>query len=183
MLPALFGGDAPTAQAVIQGLCVITFVVLATVGGVRDVASFTIPNWISLGILAAFAVAVMAGYTAPANLPGHVGAAAVVFASGLVLFHFTVFGGGDVKLMSAAALWSGFSGLADLVLLIACFGGLLSLALLAGRLLPARVMRAHAGLERLVSGRHGIPYGVAIAAGVVTDFIVLPLLLVGQTSS
>lgn len=182
MLPVLFGGEAPTVQAVIQGLCVITFAVLAMVGGVRDLASFTIPNWISLGILAAFAVAVMAGYRAPADLPGHLGAAAVVFAAGLVLFHCNVFGGGDVKLMTAAALWSGFSGLANLVLLVACFGGLLALALLAGRLLPAGVMRASAGLERLVSGRHGMPYGVAIAAGVVTEFIVLPL-VAGQAVS
>lgn len=182
MLPVLFGGDAPTAPVVIQGLCVVTFAVLAMVGGVRDVASFTIPNWISLGILAAFAVAMVAGYRAPADLPGHIGAAVVVFALGLVLFHFNVFGGGDVKLMSASALWSGFGGLADLVLLIACFGGLLALALLAGRLLPARVMQANAGLERLVSGRHGMPYGVAIAVGVVAHFIVLPL-IAGQAVS
>jgi len=182
VLSVLSGGDALTASAVVQGVSVFAFIALAIYGGCRDVASFTIPNWISLGIVAAFGVAVVAGQSAPAQVPEHMGAALVVFTVGLALFHFGVFGGGDVKLMSAAALWTGFGGLADLVLAVACFGGVLTLALLAGRALPARLTTAHPGLERLVSGRHGVPYGVAIAAGVVTNFIVLPLIS-GQTLS
>jgi prepilin peptidase CpaA len=182
VLSFLSGGDALTASAAVQELSVIAFVALAIYGGCRDVASFTIPNWISLGIVAAFVVAVVAGQIAPAQVPGHVGAAVVVFAVGLALFHFRVFGGGDVKLMSAAALWTGFGGLADLVLMVACFGGVLTLALLAGRALPTRFTSGHAVLERLVSGRHGVPYGLAIAAGVLTAFIVLPL-VAGQAIS
>ncbi|MGC2857161.1 A24 family peptidase [Novispirillum sp. DQ9] len=176
MLSVLFGGEALTAQGVVQGLSVAAFVALAIYGGCRDVASFTIPNWVSVGIVAAFAAAALAGAPAPSRLPGHAAAAVAVFAVGVVLFHFNVFGGGDVKLMSAAALWTGFGGLAELVLAVACFGGLLTLALLAGRALPRRLLTTHAGLARLVSGRHGVPYGIAIAAGVVTTFIVLPLL-------
>lgn len=176
MLETLFGGEALTAQAAVHGLSVAAFAGLAIYGGVRDVASFTIPNRVSVGIVAAFAVATLGGHPAPADLPGHVGAAVLVFAVGVVLFHVGVFGGGDVKLMSAAALWAGFSDLAPLALSVACFGGVLTLALLAGRALPSRFLAAHAGLARLVSGRHGVPYGLAIAAGVVAVFIVLPLM-------
>lgn len=182
MFEVLFGGEALTAQMVVQALSVAAFAGLAIYGGVRDVASFTIPNWVSLGIVAAFAVAALSGHPAPSDLPGHVGAAIAVFVAGLVLFHFNVFGGGDVKLMSAAALWAGFSDLAALVLAVACFGGVLTLALLAGRALPNRLLAAHAGLARLVSGRHGVPYGIAIAAGVVAIFIV-PRLIGGGTTS
>lgn len=176
-MPAdLIGGSAVAADIVVHGMSVGAFVVLALYGAFRDAVSFTIPNWISVGIVMAFAVTVLAGHPAPARLPGHVAAAALVFAVGLVLFHFRVFGGGDVKLMSAAALWAGFGQLAELVLLVAVFGGILTLALLAGRALPSRLVAGHAGLERLVSGRHGVPYGIAIAAGVLVNFIVLPVL-------
>lgn len=183
----LVTGHALTAQAAVHGLSVAAFAALALYGGLRDVASFIIPDWVSLGIVAAFGVAALAGHPAPGDLPGHAGAALAVFAVGVVLFHAGVFGGGDVKLMSAAALWAGVSDLAVLALSVACFGGVLSVALLAGRalstrFLSTRYLAAHGGLERLLSGRCGVPYGIAIAAGVIAVFVVLPLLGRGATS-
>lgn len=169
-----------TVDLAVRGVALAVFATLALYGGLRDIASFTIPNRVSLGIVAAFGVAVLAGHPPPTALAGHVGAAVVVFAVGWGLFHFNIFGGGDVKLMSAAALWAGFGQLAGLVLLVACFGGLLTLAMLAGRLLPTTVTAAHPVVSRLVSGQHGVPYGMAIAAAVWTNFIVLPLVL-GRT--
>ena len=73
-----------------------------------DVVTFRIPNWANLGLVAAFPV-----FAGAAALSGvdvfwleHLGAAAIVFAVGLGMFFARTLGGGDVKLLSAAALWS-----------------------------------------------------------------------------
>lgn len=174
-----FLGDAElTAEVAVRALAVAAFIGLSLAGALRDAASFTIPDWVSIGIVAAFGVAVLTGHPPPSRLAGHVGAALVVFAIGWALFHVRVFGGGDVKMMSAVALWAGFGQLAGLVFLIALFGGLLTVALLAARVtVPAAVLATRPTLHRLIDGRHGVPYGIAIAAGVLTNFVLLPLLL------
>lgn len=168
------GGATSVVSAVVQSLSVAIFVALAVYGGVRDVATYTIPNWIPLAISGAFAASVLAGRPSVEVAALHVAAAAAVFAGGLVLFHFNALGGGDVKLMAAAALWTGFSGLPGFVLLVTCYGGLLTLVLLTGRTLPVRLRHGHPAVERLVSGRQGVPYGLAIAAGVLTIVVAQP---------
>ena len=42
-------------------------------------------------------------------------------------------GGGDAKLAAATALWLGFEGLGDYLLVASIFGGALTLAILAAR--------------------------------------------------
>ena len=128
---------------------------------VSDLTRYEIPNRVSLAVVAAFAL------TLP-ELPvwtslAHVSAALVLFALGTVLFVANIWGGGDVKLLAATTLWSGWSGLASFLLLTALTGALLALSLLIlRRALPA--MPAGRWYSRLLSPAEGIPYGVAIAA-------------------
>ena len=89
---------------------------------------------------------------------------AAVLAAGTVLFNRGWMGGGDIKLMAAAALWFDLSSGWKLLVTIAIAGGIETLLILALRKLnwPERVR------QKVLPLRHGegIPYGIAIALGV-----------------
>ncbi len=147
----------------------IVFLGLSTYATYSDVARYRIANWISLAILADFifiaAIAGLSGAVDPWLVAERLGAGAVMLIVGFALFAAGVFGGGDAKLIAASALWFGWSGLFRYVVLVALIGGLLALIILGLR----RFARNPAGsgpewLNKLRSGDHGIPYGVAIAA-------------------
>lgn len=128
-----------------------------------DIRRFVIPNWISLSVLALGLI-----YVVVADAPhwtGHGLAALLVFAVGVVLFALRLLGGGDVKLMTAISLWSGFDFLMGFSVVTALAGGALSLFYLV------RAIRGHKadGVGAVLKAR--IPYGVAIAAGGVYVFI------------
>jgi prepilin peptidase CpaA len=79
-------------------------------------------------------------------------AATAVFLAGAVAFRFRLLGGGDVKLIAAAALWLGAAALGPFLLATALAGGALAIGFLLTRHLR----------EGLAAG---LPYGIAIAAG------------------
>jgi prepilin peptidase CpaA len=139
-----------------------------------DVVTFRIPNWANLGLVAAFPV-----FAGAAALSGvdvfwleHLGAAAIVFAVGLGMFFARTLGGGDVKLLTAAALWVGMKGLLPLIVWVGLSGGALVLVLLLLRrnLLPIVAWaspRVPQSLPRVLTTGEKVPYGVAIAAGTI----------------
>ena len=146
-------------------------ILLAAAAG-WDLASFTIPNFISLIAVALFAVFALAvGLSLPA-IGWHLLAGVTGLFVGFTLFALGWIGGGDAKLFAAVLLWLGFSDLLPYALLASIFGGVLTLALLFARQwpLPARLTR-HDWILRLHDAKSGIPYGVALAAGA---FILLP---------
>lgn len=131
--------------------------VLALLDACRsDLAAFRIPNRCSLMIACAFLVAALAGGMPLEGVALALAAGAAVFAGGAALFALKVWGGGDVKLAAAVALWTGFGGLPRFLLVMALAGGVLAVAVLA-----LRRLRPEA---RLASAGH-LPYGLAIAAG------------------
>lgn len=137
-----------------------------------DIASFTIPNFLQLALIAAFAAFVVAAGLAPALIGGHLLAGFVGLAIGFTLFALGYVGGGDAKLFAVVALWLGFRNLLDFTLVAAVMGGGLSLLILAMRSLPLPAMLGgQAWIARLHDAKGGIPYGVALAAAA---FIVLP---------
>ncbi|HWA91224.1 MAG TPA: prepilin peptidase [Rhizomicrobium sp.] len=137
-----------------------------------DIASFTIPNALSLVLIAAFAL-----YAALVGMPlGPIGlhllAGAIGLAAGFTLFALGHVGGGDAKLFACIALWLGFSSLLEFTLVASVFGGGLALLLLTLRNVPLPASLAGQGwIVRLHDSRSGIPYGVALAAGAL---VVLP---------
>lgn len=128
-----------------------------------DVARFEIPNRIPAGLALLFPLwAALAGASGATFLwHAAVGAAALV--AGALLFFARVLGGGDAKLIAAAALWVGPSGLPGFLLGTALLGGVLALALVLFRLLPEPVWAPEGGwLRRLHARRREAPYAVAI---------------------
>jgi prepilin peptidase CpaA len=137
-----------------------------------DIASFTIPNFLQLALIAAFCVFAFAIGMAPAAIGGHLLAGFVGLAIGFTLFALGYIGGGDAKLFACVALWFGFVNFVDYALVAAIMGGALTLLILGMRSLPLPAyLDAQAWIRRLHDAKGGIPYGVALAAGA---FLILP---------
>jgi prepilin peptidase CpaA len=139
-------------------------------GAISDLRRFRIPNRVPLWLLAAFvpmaAVAAQEqGQGQGQEWIGHLCVGLALFALGTLLFALKVWGGGDAKMLAAAGLVVGPSGLARFLLVMALTGGVLAtIALLARRvpLGPPGPLRRWG--ERLAASG-AVPYGVAIAAG------------------
>ncbi|HXC54270.1 MAG TPA: prepilin peptidase [Rhizomicrobium sp.] len=153
-------------------LILIVLPVLLALAAGWDLASFTIPNYLQLALIAAFAVFVVAIGMTPGAIGGHLLAGFVGLAIGFTLFALGYIGGGDAKLFACIVLWLGFHNLLDYTLVAAVMGGALSLSLLSLRRLPLPpLLGAQAWIARLHDAKAGIPYGVALAAGA---FVILP---------
>jgi prepilin peptidase CpaA len=149
-------------------LVLVALPALLTVAAGWDLASFTIPNFLSIALTALFAVfAVTVGLSWHAA-GWHLLAGLVGLCIGFALFALRYIGGGDAKLFAAVALWLGFSDLLPYALLASVFGGALTLGLLVVRRwpLPAMLLN-YPWIVKLHDSRSGIPYGVALAAGAV----------------
>ena len=119
----------------------------------------------SIALCAAWLLHIAAAAGGPVLAP--LGVALAVFAVGAALFACGWLGGGDVKLLAAAALWAGPAGLPQLLILTGVIGGALALFLLnpAGRQLAfAARMMIGGGVPPAGTGiETPVPYGVAIA--------------------
>jgi prepilin peptidase CpaA len=155
-----------------QLLLLILCPALLIVAALKDVTTYTIPNWISLALIAGFfptALALGLGGSA-IGLHAAIGAAALV--AGMVMFALGWIGGGDAKVFAAAALWLGWPASATFLLVTALAGGGLALTLLAMRsmLLRRYVSAGPPWLSRLAEPGENVPYGLAICIGGLTAF-------------
>jgi len=151
------------------------FPLLVLVAAVKDAATYTIPNWISLALLAAFIPA--AGVAWLAQVPWSVLAVCVgvgfaALMAGMAMFAFGWIGGGDAKLLAASALWLGLPGLAPFLFWTALAGGGLAMLLLVARYHGVQFLgpNAPSWLVRLFGRKADVPYGVAIAFGALMAF-------------
>jgi prepilin peptidase CpaA len=152
--------------AVVFTSCVVLAGLLVVVAAISDLLTMTIPNRIPLALVALFAVAATTGVMSPAAVGLSVATGVALFLVGVALFAAGVFGGGDAKLMPAVALFLGPMAVSPFILHTAVAGGILALLVLVARRapLPAGV-RGRPWIDRLMTPRGGIPYGIAIAWG------------------
>lgn len=148
-----------------------TLVALLVCAAISDARRFIIPNFISIGVAVLFFIA---WFILPVQTPilSHIGSALLVLIIGMLLFRFRLFGGGDVKLWAAAALWFGFGAFYTQVMYISLVGGLLGIILYVARISVARWHGAKRGVQvsalpQLLQDGAAVPYGVAIAAGTI----------------
>lgn len=140
------------------------FPVAMAFAGAMDLFTMTIPNRVSIALIAAFAVAAVVVGMPLMTIADHVAAGALFLVVGIVMFSLGWLGGGDAKLLAAAALWLGFANVMPYLLMVAVLGGVLAAALLAFRatLPPAWMIRQEWAM-RLHDRQGGIPYGMALA--------------------
>jgi prepilin peptidase CpaA len=148
--------DAPQWLALLLALLLI-------VAAIEDAARLRISNWTSLAILvAAFAAVVIEG--PEPELWQNIVVFGVILGIGTLLFAVGKLGGGDVKLLAVSGLWFDIMGALNMLLYVFLAGGALALLILALRFFKwsdAVRERVH-----LLKPQGGIPYGVAIATGV-----------------
>ena len=142
------------------------FPALMAFAAANDLFTMTIPNRISLALVAGFFVLAIASGMAASEMLMHLAAGGSVLAAAFVCFAFGWIGGGDAKVAAAAALWFGFGHLLNYLVYASVFGGALTLLLLQFRQWPLPyALAGQVWLLKLHAKDSGIPYGVALAVG------------------
>jgi prepilin peptidase CpaA len=139
---------------------------LMSIAGIGDFLTFRIPNWLSaLVALAFFPMAWLTGM--PLEMVGyHAAAGVVLLVIGFSLFAGGVFGGGDAKLMAAAAMWFGFADVTAFIVYTALSGGLFAIAITVWNAFQMDAeIRDLGWMKWLFRHKPDIPYGLAFAAG------------------
>ncbi|MGH6965225.1 MAG: A24 family peptidase [Phenylobacterium sp.] len=156
----------------LQTLPLLVFSALVITGALRDLVTYTIPNWLSVALVAGFPIAALAmGLPLPTiSLHFAIGVAALI--AGMAMFALRWIGGGDAKLFAAAALWLGWPALMTYLAVTGLAGGALAVGLLGLRspLLRGYVLSGPAWFVRLAEPDENVPYGVAIAVGALVAF-------------
>jgi prepilin peptidase CpaA len=138
--------------------------------GMTDVRSFTITNRTNLTIAISFFALSLPMGMQMGEFAGHFYVGLITFSIAILLFFLGIFGGGDAKLMGAAALWLGPAAIQPFVFYTALSGGLLALVLWAGRKVSAKLglPKQPRWARRLLRKQSAVPYGVALAIGAIS---------------
>lgn len=159
-------------MAILNSAFMAFFVILVLYSAWSDARELRIPNWVSMALMAGFAGSALGVGVSLEMVAWHLAAGAVTLVFGFALFAFGYFGGGDAKLMAVSALWIGWDNLIFFVFAVVMVGGVLSIAVVVLRkglgLWPDWVIKS---AEGLFTPDKAVPYGIAIAAGVL---LVLP---------
>lgn len=133
------------------------------IAAVVDVVRFEIPDSCSLAVLI---LAGVFGLLTPGFVWwSHIAAPGLMFAFGLLAFSRGWLGGGDIKLLTAIAAWTGLSGLPLMFVATSVAGGVMTLGLMLLRFTLTSVGTS-VTIGPLRPGAP-IPYAVAIAVGTV----------------
>jgi prepilin peptidase CpaA len=148
-----------------------------------DLFTMTIPNRISVILIASFLVLAPFSGLGLEMIGMHLTGAAIVFSACFALFAFNVMGGGDAKLLSATALWFGLNeSLLFLMIDVAMIGGLITLLILLVRTQSNAILAIGLPIPNSVLLAKKIPYGIAIAIGGFMAFPSSPLFLAALES-
>ncbi len=152
------------------------FPLLLLCGALWDLLTMQIPNWVSLALLICFLAYSALAPLSVAEVSSHLGLGLAVLLIGAFLFAKGLVGGGDIKLLAAAAVWIGWTYFPLYLVATALIGGVLAVLLLAFRRLHLPAPWAPVGwLKRLHDPKTGLPYGIAIGIGGVLVFRHVPL--------
>lgn len=147
-------------------LLIAVFPLLVITAALKDVTSFTIPNWLTVSLVVAFYPAALVAGASLATIGVCTLVGAVALLVGMGMFAMGWMGGGDAKLLAGCALWMGWPTVLPFLLAAALAGGALALVLMQMRseLLRPWLERGPAWIGRLATGPDA-PYGLAIAVG------------------
>jgi prepilin peptidase CpaA len=162
----------------LQNLITLVGIALFIVAAYSDVKSFRIPNSL-VATVALLGVVRLIVIGNPSVALYTVGDSFIVLAIAFALFWQGFIGGGDAKLIAAAALLVGYNDLLPFLMFMGICGAVISLAALAiHKYLPLYVGPRLATL--LPKAKLAVPYGIAIAiAGSVTLLFQTPLSFIG----
>ena len=144
------------------------FVLILLACALYDLTSLRIPNYLNAMLVALFAV-VVAARPGGVDLVGHGSVFLGVLAFGCFCFYRGYWGGGDVKLYAAAALWMGPELIISFVVCVSVLAGVFAVCLLTLRRLLAmpvltnRSWLAAVARPRVLAVGEGIPFAVPLS--------------------
>lgn len=164
----------PAAIMVIFPLCM-------AMAACSDLLTMTIPNRLSVVLIASFlAIAPFAGL-GPVDIAMHLGAGAAVFGVCFALFAFGIMGGGDAKILTASAIWFGFNeSLVTYMIWVSIFGGVLSIVILLMRSQHNLILAYGIPMPETMLHKKKVPYGIAIGAAAFLAYPSSPLMLLAH---
>lgn len=152
--------------------------VCLAIAALTDFFEMTIPNWISIALIAAFVIIVPFSGLSPMTIAWHFLATLMVFAVCFALFAFNVMGGGDAKLLTAATLWYGFdTSLFEFLAFTGYLGGALTILVLLLRANWDKLATVGIRLPQTLMVAKKIPYAIAIGAAGLMTYPNSPLVL------
>jgi len=151
----------------LQSAALLCFAALMLMAAFEDLRRLIIPNALTLSLCVLWPF-YLAATPSLFGVLGSLGCAVAVFIVGALLFSRGYLGGGDVKLLAAAALWAGPTETPPLLVLTGVIGGMLALLLLfppsAHLAILARAKLGPGDASQRSGLATPLPYGVAIAA-------------------
>ena len=145
---------------------------------VSDLLTMKIPNRVSAALLIAFIVLAPLAGLEWSQVGMSLVAGLIVFAVGFLLFAVNVMGGGDVKLLTASAVWFGFNhSLLAYLVGVGYAGGVVTIVFLLLRASANSVTAIGIPLPASVVAAKKIPYGIAIAIAGLLTYAQSPLYL------
>jgi prepilin peptidase CpaA len=144
------------------------FTLLLIFSAAHDLLSRRIPNRLTLLIALSFLPAAWLHGMPVLTIGIHAAVGLAMLLLGFGLFSLGFLGGGDAKLLGAAGVWIGLSGLGSFLMLTGLAGGLVALAVAAWSLLALHVEIQGGELSRRLNWvKPNVPYGYAIAVGAI----------------
>lgn len=164
-----------TPELFIAGACLLGFLALMVGAAASDIATMEIPNWVSIAAVLLFPAAAALAGLSWAQIGLHLGVGLLAFVAGFALFSLGVLGGGDVKVIAAVCVWTGFAAFTPFAFAMTLAGGALAATMLLARKFAQPAQGRPPFVNRLLDGDNGIPYAVAIAIGVMASAPALPV--------
>lgn len=161
----------------------VVFPLCLALAALSDFLTMTIPNRVSAILLGTFIViAPMAGLSI-GQIGMHLLAGLAVFGICFALFATNVMGGGDAKLLTASAVWFGFTpSLLAYLIHVSYLGGILTLAILSLRAYSSTIMASGLPVPHHLLNAKKVPYGIAIGIGAFLAYPSSPLMQAALTS-
>lgn len=154
----------------------LVFPLVMILAMVADFRTFEIPNGLPLLLILAYPLAALSAGFAGQQILWAFAPGAFMLLVAIVMFAMRIMGGGDGKLLAAAAVWTGWEQLLGFLLLTALAGGVLSAALLLFRRWPlAPQLAGVAALRQMHAKKRDIPYAIAIG---IAGLVIYPRLLI-----
>lgn len=158
----------------------VSYCLLLVACAATDFLWLRIPNALVLAFVGLFITCAALSDT-PVNWFGHIVPALIGFGLGMLLFQFDKMGGGDVKLLAAAVLWTGVNGLPTFLFGLGIGGVVVVLLFLAvWRHLDGSMLRlkfrpdADGIVPRSLLHPRRIPYGIVIAIASIASISKVP---------
>ncbi len=144
---------------------------------VSDLRTFEIPNRLSIALVLVYPLAAFFAGLSWQTMAWAFSLGTLMLVAAMVAAAFGILGGGDGKLLAAAAVWTGPEVLLQMLLITALAGGAVALVLLLYRRLPLpAALSGFATMRQLHAKGKDIPYAVAIGSAGLVIFPQLPTL-------